>query len=84
MLATTLRILIVNCEGSVLDHVCVRRRLAAKKNQSWHRWRGPDATGIAPLGNSPVEWSEDRDLRWKVAIPGHGKSTRSSGMTACF
>ena len=38
----------------------------------WPQWRGPLATGVAPAANPPVEWSETEQVRWKVAIPGHG------------
>ena len=46
-----------------------------RRNENWHQWRGPDATGVAPTGNPPVEWSATRNLKWKAAIPGLGKST---------
>ena len=36
---------------------------------------GPLATGEAPAADPPVEWSESRNIRWKVAIPGHGSAT---------
>jgi outer membrane protein assembly factor BamB len=42
---------------------------------NWHQWRGPEATGVAPAGDPPVEWSETKNVKWKFAIPGHGKST---------
>ncbi len=32
-------------------------------------------TGVAPVGNPPVSWSESENIRWKVALPGHGAST---------
>jgi outer membrane protein assembly factor BamB len=38
----------------------------------WPQWRGPRATGVAPYGNPPVEWSEQKNLRWKIEIPGKG------------
>ena len=41
----------------------------------WPQWRGPLGTGVAPHGKPPVEWSEDRNIRWKTAIPGKGLST---------
>lgn len=42
----------------------------------WPRWRGPLGTGAAaPDADPPVEWSETRNVRWKTALPGHGKST---------
>ncbi len=41
----------------------------------WPQWRGPHATGVAPFGDPPAEWSEDRNVKWKVAIPGKGSSS---------
>jgi len=41
----------------------------------WPQWRGPLASGVAPRGDPPVEWSEGRNIRWKLAIPGKGHST---------
>lgn len=42
---------------------------------NWHQWRGPEATGVAPAGNPPVQWSETKNVKWKFEIPGYGKST---------
>lgn len=44
-------------------------------NTNWPRWRGPLATGVAPQGNPPTEFGEDKNLRWKVAIPGNGSGS---------
>ena len=41
----------------------------------WPQWRGPMATGEAPHGNPPLEWSEDQNIAWKTALPGNGHST---------
>ena len=38
----------------------------------WPQWRGPQFNGVAPMGNPPIEWSEDRNVAWKVEIPGVG------------
>ena len=38
------------------------------KKENWPQWRGPDATGVAPNGNPPLEWSEDKNIRWNFAI----------------
>jgi outer membrane protein assembly factor BamB len=32
-------------------------------------------TGAAPAGNPPVEWSESKNVKWKIEIPGKGSST---------
>ncbi|MCH7725611.1 MAG: PQQ-like beta-propeller repeat protein [Planctomycetes bacterium] len=41
----------------------------------WPQWRGPLGTGVAPGGNPPVEWSEEKNIRWKTPLPGKGHST---------
>ena len=41
----------------------------------WAQWRGPFMTGVSPSGDPPVEWSEEKNVRWKVDIPGRGSST---------
>lgn len=43
--------------------------------RNWHQWRGPEANGVAPTGDPPTEWNEGKNVKWKVEIPGHGKST---------
>jgi outer membrane protein assembly factor BamB len=42
---------------------------------NWGQWRGPLGTGASPQGNPPTQWSETKNVQWKVAIPGHGTST---------
>ena len=41
----------------------------------WGQWRGPMATGVAPHADPPTEWSEEKNLRWKVEVPGLGHSS---------
>ncbi|MEX2187357.1 MAG: PQQ-binding-like beta-propeller repeat protein [Pirellulales bacterium] len=41
----------------------------------WPQWRGPLATGVAPSADPPAEWSETKNVKWKVKLPGHGAST---------
>jgi outer membrane protein assembly factor BamB len=41
----------------------------------WPQWRGPNGDGVAPRGDPPVEWSEAKNIRWKVEIPGSGSAT---------
>jgi len=47
----------------------------ADYEMNWHQWRGPYASGIAPAGDPPVEWSEGKNVMWKVEIPGRGHAT---------
>src|SRR5438128_1912018 len=48
---------------------------AAEAQRAWPQWRGPLDTGVAPHAQPPVDWSETKHLRWKVALPGKGHST---------
>jgi outer membrane protein assembly factor BamB len=41
----------------------------------WPQWRGPLSTGVAPHADPPVEWSETKNVRWKLSLPGKGHST---------
>lgn len=41
----------------------------------WPQWRGPLATGSAPAADPPLEWSETKNVKWKVKIPGQGTAT---------
>ena len=41
----------------------------------WPQWRGPLGTGVAPDADPPLEWSEDKNIRWKIDLPGKGHST---------
>jgi outer membrane protein assembly factor BamB len=44
-------------------------------SRDWPQWRGPLGTGVAPHADPPVEWSESKNVAWKVEIPGRGHST---------
>ena len=48
---------------------------ATKGSNDWPQWRGPLANGVAPNANPPVEWSEKKNVRWKVELPGQGHSS---------
>ena len=41
----------------------------------WPQWRGPFATGVSRTANPPTEWSETKNVRWKVEVPGRGSSS---------
>ncbi|UUO08233.1 PQQ-like beta-propeller repeat protein [Blastopirellula sp. J2-11] len=42
--------------------------------EGWPQWRGPNADGVA-AGSPPTEWSSDKNIVWKVDVPGRGSST---------
>ncbi|MCH7725656.1 MAG: hypothetical protein IH991_04125 [Planctomycetes bacterium] len=60
--------------------LCVASQLQAQSFEestakNWHQWRGPEANGVSRTAKPPIEWSEDKNIRWKVAIDGNGSST---------
>lgn len=42
---------------------------------SWPSFRGPAHTGVAPGANPPIEWGEDKNVRWKVRLEGTGHAS---------
>ncbi len=41
----------------------------------WPQWRGPHMTGVSTTATPPVEWSESKNIRWKLPIPGRGSAS---------
>lgn len=62
--------------GSALAVLVLSLRVsAADGDRFWPQWRGPLLTGAALHGDPPVTWSETKNVKWKVAIPGKGSAT---------
>ena len=43
--------------------------------QTWPQFRGPGGQGHAPDATVPLDWSESRNIAWKVPVPGAGWSS---------
>jgi outer membrane protein assembly factor BamB len=45
--------------------------------ENWPAWRGPTGLGISkePEEAFPLEWGPEKNVRWKVPLPGPGNST---------
>jgi outer membrane protein assembly factor BamB len=50
-------------------------RSSPEAQRFWPEWRGPLGTGEAPQATPPREWSATKNIAWKVALPGIGKSS---------
>ncbi len=65
--------------GCLLVLLATSRALSAAVDTNalryWPQWRGPLANGVSPQANPPVEWSERKNVRWKVELPGKGHSS---------
>jgi outer membrane protein assembly factor BamB len=48
---------------------------SSEAGRYWPQWRGPHANGVSHTATPPLEWSETKNIRWKVEIPGRGSST---------
>lgn len=59
----------------LIASVASAQEFERQKMENWHQWRGPVATGVAPLGDPPIEWSQSKNIKWKVAIPGNGSAS---------
>jgi len=59
----------------LLSHYSFGQDKLTDYEMNWPEWRGPYGTGIAPVGDPPVEWNENMNVKWKVEIPGRGHAT---------
>ncbi|MEK6249100.1 MAG: PQQ-binding-like beta-propeller repeat protein, partial [Planctomycetales bacterium] len=41
----------------------------------WPHWRGPLGNGVSQDTNPPVEWSPDKNVLWRVPLPGPAGAT---------
>jgi len=56
--------------------VCGAVALGAEPHErNWPQWRGPRATGEAPLADPPLHWDAQSNIRWKIKVPGEGSAT---------
>lgn len=43
--------------------------------ENWGHWRGPNGNSVAENATPPTEWSDTKNVKWKVAIPGKGSGS---------
>ncbi len=41
----------------------------------WSRYRGPNGSGVSTDQNLPIEWAGEKNILWKVELPGRGSSS---------
>ena len=49
-------------------------RAAKAATAGWSQFRGPNAQGRIPAGDYPTEWTESKNVKWKM-VPGPGASS---------
>lgn len=42
---------------------------------NWGRWRGPHLNGTSTTADPPVEWGPEKNVKWKVKVPGKGSAS---------
>jgi len=43
--------------------------------ENWTEFRGPSGQGIAADSKAPVEWGIEKNITWKISLPGNGWSS---------
>jgi outer membrane protein assembly factor BamB len=61
--------------GLLLTLIQTKAQDPAAFTANWPSWRGPYNTGAVTGGNTPVEFSETKNIKWKTEIPGKGHAT---------
>jgi outer membrane protein assembly factor BamB len=51
------------------------RTRAQQPGENWPQWRGPLGTGASPAADPPTSWAENKNVKWKVRIPGSGNAS---------
>ena len=50
--------------------------ISSSVQADWMRFRGPNGSGVSDETQAtPAEWSSQKNLKWKVALPGPGSSS---------
>jgi len=54
---------------------CLGLIYSVAEADNWAHWRGPSGNSVAKNANPPTEWSDTKNVKWKVAIPGKGSGS---------
>jgi outer membrane protein assembly factor BamB len=49
--------------------------IAGNGDKYWPQWRGPMATGASAHADPPLTWAENKNIRWKIEVPGRGSAS---------
>lgn len=60
--------------GAVCALALVLGSVAGAADDDWPRWRGPKDDGMA-RGDAPIEWTDSKNVAWRVPVPGRGHSS---------
>ncbi len=79
----SLLLIFILVQGALADYPVTKttpnQKIQPSANTShatdWPRWRGPKADGVADGRNLPTKWSQTKNVRWSVKLPGWGTSS---------
>ncbi len=54
----------------IFGMICFLLGAATSQGDDFLQFRGADGRNVFPAGNAPREWSVDKNLAWKVKLPG--------------
>jgi len=63
------------CVCLVASSVSAASPSVSQSDHYWPQWRGPLASGTSTTAHPPLEWSDDKNIKWKVPIPGAGTAS---------
>lgn len=61
------------CAQIIVILAAASRGVAAAEN--WPQWRGPKNDGVSAEKNLPIEWNREKNIAWRLALPGSAGST---------
>ena len=73
LLPATQRLLRLLLAGVVIL-ACVALPARTVTAATWPQFRGPGGDGLAAEGSVPTQWGSDKNIVWKVSLPGFGWS----------
>ncbi len=59
----------------LLVALCLAGTLVPVAASDWPRFRGPNGTGVSTDSDVPIKFGEEKNLQWKIALPGTGNSS---------
>lgn len=61
------------CLGMTIAFALTASQSAFADN--WGHWRGPTGNSVANNATPPTQWSDTKNVKWKVPIPGRGSGS---------
>jgi outer membrane protein assembly factor BamB len=49
--------------------------LGSEAEKQWGQWRGPLGTGVSKSADPPITWAENKNIKWKIEVPGRGSAS---------